>query len=387
MPSETDRFVPGDEVTVEAQGFAADDEIMLDIRWPLSSGPLQEGSARGVYAVIRERTATNITFLAPGGYPASTVGVELLRQGRVQLLGKIAVADGQAPDEFRLYGITTAAANNDAPRGIDRIDRTTGDVTRIADFDAGSDLKCAVGAPGTNRIYGLSVTGSGSLGCFYDLTMRYWRDSDSEQYLTVGTNSQSVSYLGYSDNRLNLTSMNTPSPEVPVSWSLPEGLTASMLSDYPFLFCWESSRILLTAARGDGTFSPVVLCPPLQGCRVDVGDPVQADALIPFNTLRTVQTEGKPDQKYWISGYVVSNAGESKLCLFDPTSMAFSEPFATISDAVRSVAVDWDSEGQDIYLLTESAQGGSIRVYNEQTAQWRSLPGDRLPYSEIVLAR
>ena len=67
MPDPGIEFTPGDKVTIKAQGFQTDDDIMLDIRWPLVDHPLfDEGYARGVSAVITEKTATSITLLAPG---------------------------------------------------------------------------------------------------------------------------------------------------------------------------------------------------------------------------------------------------------------------------------------------------------------------------------
>ena len=64
MPPSSQLFAPGDEVTVAARGFEADDDIMLRIAWPLSQAALPEGYADGVWAVVTERTESDITFLA-----------------------------------------------------------------------------------------------------------------------------------------------------------------------------------------------------------------------------------------------------------------------------------------------------------------------------------
>lgn len=63
MPPSSQLFAPGDEVTVAARGFEADDDIMLRIAWPLSQAALPEGYADGVWAVVTERTESDITFL------------------------------------------------------------------------------------------------------------------------------------------------------------------------------------------------------------------------------------------------------------------------------------------------------------------------------------
>lgn len=378
-------FAPGDEVAVRAEGFEENDDIMLDIRWPLTGQPIQEGYARGIYAVVTGRTASGISFLAPGGYPAATVEVLLLRQGRMQSLGKIAVTDGQPPRRALLYGIV----NSPTGSAIERIDPATGTAVRIADLGLEYDLRCVVCGPGQNRIYGLSSTARGSLGVFYDLTMRYLRDSDPEHYLVAGVIGTSAAYLRCEDDRLYLTSMNRTrtTPVAPPMWSLPEGLTPEMLADRPFVL-GPQGTLLLAADRGDGTFSAVVLCPGVSGCRVQVGEPVACDGMIPFRLIRSLEAEGQ-QRDYPVAGYAVSAAagGQSELRLFDPAAMAFDEPFAVLDLPVRSLAVDYDSAAQEIYCLAERPEGMQIEVYNWLEKSWRTLPGRDYPYAEIVLAR
>ena len=104
MPPDSWVFAPGDGVTVSAEGFEADDEIMLEIHWQESAeGFAPEGYAKGVRGIVTVRSATSVTFLAPGHYPASTVRVLLLRRGRMMPLGKIRVANG-TPKAEALYG-------------------------------------------------------------------------------------------------------------------------------------------------------------------------------------------------------------------------------------------------------------------------------------------
>ena len=101
MPAAAE-FAPGDRVTVGAQGLQPGDGIMFDIRWPLQDELFDEGYARGVSGVVVGRSDRSVTFLAPGGYPASTVGVLLRRGGRYQRLGEISVSDGLPPSELGL---------------------------------------------------------------------------------------------------------------------------------------------------------------------------------------------------------------------------------------------------------------------------------------------
>ena len=54
-------------VTVSAEGFESDDEIMLEIYWTDGSGAFApKGYARGVRGIVSSRTATSVTFLARG---------------------------------------------------------------------------------------------------------------------------------------------------------------------------------------------------------------------------------------------------------------------------------------------------------------------------------
>lgn len=390
LPVPATGYAPGDAVTVEARGFEPDDDLMLDIRWPLPEEPIGEGYARGVYAVVTNRTSAAITFLTPGGYPASTTEVLLLRRGRMQSLGKISVRDGRAPAKYMLYGIAGPDAESGTTSGIDRIDLLTGEPTRIADFAQGQELSCAVNAAGTNRIYGLMHRATGTLGAFYDLTMRYLRDSDPEQYLVAGRIASDAAYLRSVGRQLYLTTMSATrtSPVIAPIWTLPDHLSAEMLTRCPFV-CSEDGTLLLSADNGDGTFSPVVLFSRMDGYRVRVGDPVSCAALIPFNTVRTIQADGKTDN-YLVGGYVVSapDGGESELRLYDTSSLTFTEPFATLPYPVRSVAVDLDSELQEIYCLLDYGPAeGMIRVYDQHLRQWSALSDEKHPYSEILLAR
>ena len=106
MPASGTVFKPGEKVTIMAKGFQDNDEIMFDIRWPLQDEVLHEGYAKGGRGVITEKTATSITFLAPG---------------QMMSLGKISVADGQAPKDFQLYGIINSRSNTDRPYAIEYI--------------------------------------------------------------------------------------------------------------------------------------------------------------------------------------------------------------------------------------------------------------------------
>lgn len=53
MPPDSWVFTPGDGVTVSAEGFESDDEIMLEIYWTDGSGAFApEGYAKGVRGIV-----------------------------------------------------------------------------------------------------------------------------------------------------------------------------------------------------------------------------------------------------------------------------------------------------------------------------------------------
>ncbi len=84
-------------------------------------------------------------------------------------LGKIRVANG-TPKAEALYGISKSDTDETL---IERIDLSTGGVTRVATLGIGRGIACAVGLPGSGWIYGVC---SGSMAGF-DLTMNYYDDS------------------------------------------------------------------------------------------------------------------------------------------------------------------------------------------------------------------
>ncbi len=342
MPPSSQLFAPGDEVTVAARGFEADDDIMLRIAWPLSQAALPEGYADGVWAVVTERTESDITFLAPGGYPASTTEVKLFRRGKAMTLGKISVSDGRPPEEPSLYGITQYDCDE---TGIDRIDLTTGDLTRIETLGVLRRMHCVVNTPGSNRIYGLAPGGNIGAAAFYDLTMRYFRDSGYDNVVVAGTLSDFAAFLRHEAGRLVLMELNmtrTNVAPVPPSWMLPSDI-------------------------------------------VKTGDAEQADAMVPFGVL----DKGQDGETYYaVGGYAVAKGGVTELRLYNPVSMEFDRTLAAVQGTVRSIAVRHDGgKTEELFMLCDTGDGGNrIRVYDMESGSERVLDG-AVPCSEIVLAR
>ena len=386
MPPSSQLFVPGDEVTVAARGFEADDDIMLRIAWPLSQAALPEGYADGVWAVVTERTESDITFLAPGGYPASTTEVKLFRRGKAMTLGKISVSDGRPPEEPSLYGVAQCLTGETS---VDRIDMANGGLTRIETLGVPEGMRCVVNTPGSNRIYGLAPGGNIGAAAFYDLTMRYFRDSGYDNVAVAGTLGNSAAFLRCEDGRLVLMELNmtrTNVAPVPPSWMLPSDIAPEMLGENPFVTVY-GGYLLLAARTAPDTCIPLVLTGLIDGggFAVKTGDAEQADAMVPFGVL----DKGQDGEIYYaVGGYAVSKDGVTELRLYNPVSMEFDRTLATVQATVRSIAVRHDGgKTEEIFMLCDTGDGGNrIRVYDMESGSERVLDG-AVPCSEIVLAR
>ena len=377
MPPSSQLFVPGDEVTVAARGFEADDDIMLRIAWPLSQAALPEGYADGVWAVVTKHTESDITFLAPGGYPASTTEVTL---------GKISVSDGRPPEEPSLYGVAQCLTGETA---VDRIDMATGGLTRIETLGVPEGMRCVVNTPGSNRIYGLAPGGNIGAAAFYDLTMRYFRDSGYDNVAVAGTLGNSAAFLRCEDGRLVLMELNmtrTNVAPVPPSWMLPSDIAPEMLGENPFVTVY-GGYLLLAARTAPDTCTPLVLTGLIDGggYAVKTGDAEQADAMVPFGVLDKGQ-DG--ETCYAVGGYAVAKGGVTELRLYNPVSMEFDRTLATVQATVRSIAVRHDGgKTEELFMLCDTGDGGNrIRVYDMESGSERVLDG-AVPCSEIVLAR
>lgn len=69
-------------------------------------------------------------------------------------------------------------------------------------------MHCVVNTPGSNRIYGLAPGGNIGAAAFYDLTMRYFRDSGYDNVVVAGTLSDFAAFLRHEAGRLVLMELN-----------------------------------------------------------------------------------------------------------------------------------------------------------------------------------
>ena len=154
----------------------------------------------------------------------------------------------------------------------------------------------SVNRPGSNCIFGLSLDGGKRSAAFYDLTMRYFRNSGGDRVVTTGVlpNSEAA-YLLCEDNYciiLGMTETRT-SVVVPPSWRMPEGIGAGMLTGSPFVMN-SDGYVMLSVNNAEGCYTPMVFGMRSAGTEARLGDPLYADGMIPFWIVESASDAAGP---------------------------------------------------------------------------------------------
>lgn len=395
MPTQTS-FNPGDKVTISAQGFQPGDNFMFEIYWPLPDQPAMnyQGYALGVSPVMVEQTATSITFLAPGHYPASKTKIRLRRSGDIMTLGEISVTSGEAPKEFQLYGIVNSHSSTSYDNCIEHVNFTDTPTNIVKLTEDQKDFSCVANVPESQNLCGIQTKDGVRRVFSYDLSMRFWQDMGLENILTLCNGQSSIiAVRQISTNEMMLASIGSwpytrnIDQTLNYRYELPAEIKPEALTRYPGV--QGSSYLLLSADNGNNSFTPVVLSLNQSSTKVYTGDPIEATALIPFWTIISGKDTGTT--KYVrTGGYAVvrTDDGRTDLCLWDQTTMSLKEPFATFPNSARSVTMlAQDTETMKIYVLFDTNRGGRlIYAYDLVKKDWQRVP-DNYPYSEIVMAR
>ena len=395
MPTQTS-FNPGDKVTISAQGFQPGDNFMFEIYWPLPDQPAMnyQGYALGVSPVMVEQTATSITFLAPGHYPASKTKIRLRRSGDIMTLGEISVTSGEAPKEFQLYGIVNSHSSTSYDNCIEHVNFTDTPTNIVKLTEDQKDFSCVANVPESQNLCGIQTKDGVRRVFSYDLSMRFWQDMGLENILTLCNGQSSIiAVRQISTNEMMLASIGSwpytrnIDQTLNYRYELPAEIKPEALTRYPGV--QGSSYLLLSADNGNNSFTPVVLSLNQSSTKVYTGDPIEATALIPFWTIISGKDTGTT--KYVrTGGYAVvrTDDGRTDLCLWDQTTMSLKEPFATFPNSARSVTMlAQDTETMKIYVLFDTNRGGRlIYAYDLVKKDWLRVP-DNYPYSEIVMAR
>ena len=142
---------PGDIVHIYGDGFQEGDQVDFDFRWDLGEPLFPEGYLGPVSAEIVERHSNGMSIRMPYRKPESRVEIFLNRASERMSLGKVLLADGQTPKDFRLYGI------NETDKTIERAyaeETVTGKKTW--DMSAHPDFRSVVNLQKTYGLCGLA---------------------------------------------------------------------------------------------------------------------------------------------------------------------------------------------------------------------------------------
>ena len=142
---------PGDIVHIYGDGFQEGDQVDFDFRWDIGEPLFPEGYLGPVGAEIVERHSNGMSIRMPYRKPESRVEIFLNRASERMSLGKVLLADGQTPKDFRLYGI------NETDKTIERAyaeETVTGKKTW--DMSAHPDFRSVVNLQKTYGLCGLA---------------------------------------------------------------------------------------------------------------------------------------------------------------------------------------------------------------------------------------
>lgn len=373
MPS-GQSYGPGAEVMVTAEGFRNGDGVLI---------------RRG--AVIRDAETlevqpTQIRFLVPSGFPAGTADVLLMRGGRYMVLGQIALLDGLAPEDYRLYGIS----RKDGRTQIDSIMVNSGHIMPYVTLAAGEDIAGAVNAVSTNSLYGVYD----GQAVQYNLTTKRYRESGVTNVLAMGTlgTGTPVYLKKVTENVVTINSTGLTravGPQPSLQWELPAGVTPQMLVGTPFVSTSDNC-LLLVAKTGEGRFLPVVfeMTSPF---RAKTGDAINADGVVPFRAALVLDGSVTPSL---VGGLAVAQGGETILKTFIPSSLTYSRVIGRIPGVVRSCTAWITGDGTErFFLLSQVDEKMVVSRYVIKKLEGNEYKGDLTtlvedaPFSEIVLAR
>lgn len=251
MPTEV--FDAGDEVTVAAVGFMADDAIFVRHIDPSTQ---MQATLR---AEITELTDNSISFIMPAGYAAGAVEILLFRGGEPMVLGSIEVSDGTLPTEATLYGLGRDEAGKFV---IYDIDTATGTVSEKVVCPRALDG--AVTWPSTNRIFGTDRTDGKTVIAGYDFTMRRHLAADCGEEISdciIGMFGSALLPLRMEDDmRIKLIAANPavsrslpPQKRYLTGLNIPDDVVAAEFADDRFVYLEKDMFLTkMSVATADG---------------------------------------------------------------------------------------------------------------------------------------
>lgn len=396
---------PGDIVHIYGDGFQEGDQVDFDFRWDLGEPLFPEGYLGPVGAEIVERHSNGMSIRMPYRKPESRVEIFLNRASERMSLGKVLLADGQTPKDFRLYGI------NETDKTIERAyaeETVTGKKTW--DMSAHPDFRSVVNLQKTYGLCGLAEENGVQQPFFLDFCTGEWKALSFYDYntlaLVIGSGNDIAAIQqrgkGYSlynvsagleqSNYATKTRSNFPMPEP--QFELPEGFTPEQFGDYSGVFMQGNEIILLSARKGNGKWVPM-LYNYRNGFYVLEG--IEADAIIPFYFGMALPDSGSPSLLYQKKvGYMIyyssgDNRGSS-FRLLEPdkesSKLQLQEPFAQLSDKkVVSITNRLDRIGTITVLFSDKEEGRTTSDFDWNSKEWTDYTDlSDMPYNSVVWA-
>lgn len=395
LTEEGKRVNPGDTLHAVGEGFQDVDEIMLNFYWETGEPSYPEGSYKGYYAEIVEKSAKGILIKMPYRMPESRIEVVLMRGGNLMKLGEVRLADGQTPKEYRLYGINNNLHKKVFFRDINQIERiplASGETSFEWSIDEYPDFHSAVNAWRTYGLCGLAQESGVQKTFFYDFCTGEWKKLSNYSTLALAGNGNTVfGILEASDKKYTVAPLTSDLDKSEFmtktrvnntisSYLLPESLKPEYFGDYPGAFTRSFQQILLSADKGDGVWVPVIF---------DLSDgfhaldEVEAEALIPFYFFISTTGGSSSQTLYRRSGYIITSEKEgSRFCLLDETTMQLKEPFTTFPNRVASVTSTPERPGTFTVHFIAYRSGNITEEFLWDTKEWKHV--GTATYDEIV---
>lgn len=372
---------PGDAIHLKGTGYKHTDNVVLTFTWETGDNLIPVGKASGIYAKTQAATSDGITAVLPYRYPASDVEVSVMREGGLQKIGSLRITDGQSPKELRLYGISNADK---------RLYGFTLDINNVGrkslDITLPENIHSVINVPRSFGLCGITGNADKKSAVYVDFFTGETETLAADAIALFMTTANSATAIVCRDGICTLqtlpmevgadymTKADSPAPVQP-TFSLPEGLRPEYFGDYPGVPIGTSGSYLLSANRGNGNWTTVVL----DKDGFHRAEDIEADAVIPFNVGEA-------------AGYIV--AYDTGVNLFRPVNLetgVMGHSLYTCKNIGRILSATSNPERPGHLLLSFSEPFNGTRVYDLDWKNLKSLSPIVLPnltdgYAEVLMA-
>lgn len=372
---------PGDAIHLKGTGYRQTDNVILTFTWETGDNLIPVGKASGIYAKTQTATSDGITAVLPYRYPASDVEVSIMREGRLQKIGSLKITDGQSPKELRLYGISNADKKIDGfTLDINNVGRKSLDITLPEDIHSVINVPrsfglCGITGKDDNRaaVYVDFFTGETET-LAADVIALFMTTANSATAIVCRDGICTLRTLPVEIGADYLTKSDRPAPVQP-TFSLPEGLKPEYFGDYPGMPVGTSGSYLMSANRGNGNWTTVVL----DKDGFHKAEDIEAAAVIPFNVGED-------------AGYIVTyGTGVNLFRPVNPETGVMGHSAYTCNNIGRILSATSNPERPDHLLLNFSEPLNGTSIYDLNWNAPKSLSPIVLPnltdgYAEALMA-